>query len=432
MLSGCPAGGNYSSGYALYTSNRATAATVWKDVGNGEVYTVSDIQLSALYILIRQGCTVSNLVFKPMIRRADTGSTFEPYTSLTYPIQSTDLRGLYKLDANNRIYTDGDIYSADGQITRKYGIVDLGSLEWTYYGGQFMTNINGIKSSGAAMLICSKYPMTTSNTWANMTDKTCGSIATSDQFRVNDSSYTNAATFKTAMSGVYLIYELATPTTASAPPFTSPQMVYRQGTEEFIDTRDVPLPVGGNRKYIDIPDWMVNEYFDDVRAETSTLKTISKLQQENEVLRNALSETTYIIPEGVTEIVETTITDRKRPYVYIPSSVISIGTKGFYDCPYLLRVTLPNSVTSIGQQAFWNCLNLGTITIPNSVTSIGIKAFSDCYSLKGISIPSSVTSIGNNAFQHCDNLSIISINKPQDSISGAPWGAPNATVTWTG
>ena len=26
----------------------------------------------------------------------------------------------------------------------------------------------------------------------------------------------------------------------------------------------------------------------------------------------------------------------------------------------------------------------------------------------------------------------ITINKPQDSVSGAPWGATNATVVWNG
>lgn len=136
-----------------------------------------------------------------------TATNYEPYTSLTYPIQSTDLRGLYKLDANNKLYTDGDIYSADGQITRKYGYRD---------------------------------------------------------YQSGDESLANAIT-----DGTHTIYKLSAPTTETAPPFTSPQMVYRSGTEEYLDTRDVPMPVGGNRKYVDIPEWMVNEYFDDVRAEAS-------------------------------------------------------------------------------------------------------------------------------------------------------------------
>ena len=179
------------------------------DYGNGNC----EIRLEAgktytLNLRVKNSITVNNLVFKPMIRRADiTDSTFEPYTSITYPIQSTDLRGLYKLNGN-KLYTDGDIYSADGQITRKYG-----------YRG----------------------------------------------YQSGDESLANAIT-----DGTYTIYKLSAPTTETASSYTSPQMVYRNGTEEYQDTRDVPMPVGGNRKYVDIPEWMVNEYFDDVRAATST------------------------------------------------------------------------------------------------------------------------------------------------------------------
>lgn len=336
-------------------------------------------------------------------------------TEITYPIQSTDLRGLYKLNGN-KLYTDGDIYSADGQITRKYG-----------YRG----------------------------------------------YQSGDESLANAIT-----DGTHTIYKLSAPTTETAQPFTSPQMVYRNGTEEYLDTRDVPIPVGGNRKYIDIPDWMVNEYFDDVRAEASTLKTISKLQQENEVLRNALSQSTYFIPEGTTTITINTITDKTKCFYYIPNSVTSFGIYAFSGCDSLTSITIPNSVTSIDSSAFYyctsltsvtipnsitsivdsmffsctslksvvipnsvtsiqtlafyKCTSLTSITIPNSVTSIGSSAFEDCTSLLEIAIPDSITSINSTAFKDCTNLRSITIDKPQGSISGAPWGAPNATVTWTG
>ena len=64
---------------------------------------------------------------------------------------------------------------------------------------------------------------------------------------VNDFSYTDAATFKAAMSGVYLVYELAEPTTEEAEPYTSPQIVDDWGTEEFVTTSIVP--VGHNTSY---------------------------------------------------------------------------------------------------------------------------------------------------------------------------------------
>ena len=48
--------------------------------------------------------------------------------------------------------------------------------------------------------------------------------------------------------------------------------------------------------------------------------------------------------------------------------------------------------------------------IPSSVTSIGSSAFSDCSSLQSITIPSSVTSIGSSAFSGCYLVRYIKIN----------------------
>ena len=60
----------------------------------------------------------------------------------------------------------------------------------------------------------------------------------------------DAQAFKTAMNGVYLIYELDTPTTESATPYTELQNVDNWGTEEYVDERDVAIPVGHNTKYL--------------------------------------------------------------------------------------------------------------------------------------------------------------------------------------
>ena len=72
---------------------------------------------------------------------------------------------------------------------------------------------------------------------------------------IRDTAYTDATTFKTAMSGVYLVYELATPTEETATGFTSPQVVDADGTEQYVDygvaqsTRDVAIPVGHETDY---------------------------------------------------------------------------------------------------------------------------------------------------------------------------------------
>lgn len=170
----------------------------------------------------------------------------------TYPLDSTlTLRGVPKLDSNNNLYFDGDIYPADGNGSRKYGLVDLGELNWSYESDVFRLNSNiGAKKEtnmyAIANIICPKYPTVSQVTMGlQSTDKVIAGLNWSNGIRVCDSAYTDAATFKTAMSGVYLVYELATPTTFTALPYHNPQIV--GDTEEWVTTGIVP--VGHSTKY---------------------------------------------------------------------------------------------------------------------------------------------------------------------------------------
>ena len=133
-----------------------------------------------------------------------------------------ELRGIPKLDANNVLYYDGDEYDGNGTVTRKYGIVDLGTLDWKKTSGKnnlFNTRLSlstaayGGSSDAVCKAVCAKYvsaPIT--NTYTNEADKTVSFTATGYCY-IEDSAYTDATAFETAMSGVYLVYELATPTT---------------------------------------------------------------------------------------------------------------------------------------------------------------------------------------------------------------------------
>lgn len=98
----------------------------------------------------------------------------------------------------------------------------------------------------------------------------------------------------------------------------------------------------------------------------------------------------------------------------------------------ITSIDIPDNVTRIGNYIFYACTDLTSITIPGSVTSIGSSAFSGCTGLTTIIIPSSVTEIAFTTFNGCTNLTTITINKAEGSITGAPWGATNATVVWTG
>ena len=59
-------------------------------------------------------------------------------------------------------------------------------------------------------------------------------------------------------------------------------------------------------------------------------------------------------------------------------------------------------------------------------------AFAECRFLKEVVIGSAVRSISSTAFYECERLRKITIRQAEDSIPGAPWGAPSTTeVIWT-
>ena len=130
----------------------------------------------------------------------------------------------------------------------------------------------------------------------------------------------------------------------------------------------------------------------------------------------AKTDSTYIIPDGVTRIDYAFGSCKNLTSVTIPDSVTSIGDNAFNGCTSLTNITIPNSVTSIGNYSFSGCTNLINITIPDSVTSIGDNAFYKCESLTDIIIPNSVISIGYSAFSDCSGLANIAISDSVTSI----------------
>lgn len=118
--------------------------------------------------------------------------------------------------------------------------------------------------------------------------------------------------------------------------------------------------------------------------------------------------------------------------VELPDSLSYIAYGAFARCSALESIDLPDEIRAISDECFRNCTALSEVSMPSNLMSIGKWAFQNCTSLTSIEIPSGVTSINELAFNGCTNLTEITVNKSQDSISGAPWGATNATIAWTG
>lgn len=107
----------------------------------------------------------------------------------------------------------------------------------------------------------------------------------------------------------------------------------------------------------------------------------------------------------------------------------TFGNACFYSCG-LTSFDIPAGTTVIPASMFYNCVALAQVTIPDSVTTIGGYAFGRNYALKSITIPANVTTIYSNAFLYCSGITI-TIQKAENSISGSPWSASNATIIWT-
>ena len=134
------------------------------------------------------GTTYNNDICINLSWDGERDGEYEPYIKHTYALDSDlELRGIAKLDSNNKLYYDGDTYEADGTVTRYYGI---------------------------------------------------------RAYESGDESLTDAIT-----DGTNTVYKLTTPTTETADAFQDPQIVDDFGTEEYVDTRAVAIPVGHDTLY---------------------------------------------------------------------------------------------------------------------------------------------------------------------------------------
>lgn len=186
---------------------------------------------------------------------------YEPYNSKTYPCDDVELRGIPQLDENNNLAFDGDEYANDGNVKRKYGIVDLGTLNYSACGDEHTFYAYLPDANATPFEVCNalvpEYRNIGEASWTQYTnngDMTIGHEASSKNFYFANRSCSTPAEMKSAMSGVYMVYELETPTDENSIPFTEVQECDNWGTEEWLapttDTRPCEVPVGHETDYL--------------------------------------------------------------------------------------------------------------------------------------------------------------------------------------
>ena len=124
----------------------------------------------------------------------------------------------------------------DGAVVaeRKVGEVDLGTQDWVINSSRFNTQnvLPNAVINNTDSCTCAKY-ISNVGSATRAVDKSV-SLANGGYAYIYDTAYTDALTFKTAMSGVLLYYELATPQTYT-------DLVY-QGSALFPDGTPVTMP----------------------------------------------------------------------------------------------------------------------------------------------------------------------------------------------
>ena len=149
----------------------------------------------------------------------------------------------------------------DNQFVQKVGRVDLGSLNFkkeTEVGNNFFTASIAQKAKGLKNIYCNKYEV--AETYHGYWDdsfplNTIGGSVKNNRITIKTNDYTDVASFKQAMQGQYLYYELAIPITktidgneismSKADKTEVPKLVKVDGTTVFLSEDGVLSAKGG-------------------------------------------------------------------------------------------------------------------------------------------------------------------------------------------
>lgn len=181
------------------------SSSYFDNVSGGREFTLSQDTTCTVYLVFVSGYTFNNSVIYPMIRTTTDDSEFVPYNP----------------NLPEAIY-GGELDVLSGELRVTHGEVDLGTLDYakvtqygyTYFSGSTITN----KKFNS---ICSDY-VAVKRARDLLNNGEIGTYNTSNSFapciRDDTKADLTVEQFKTAMNGVQLVYELATPYTIQLTP----------------------------------------------------------------------------------------------------------------------------------------------------------------------------------------------------------------------
>ena len=253
-----------------YDANKTVIGSTWlfSNVSNAIKTIPSGVSYIRFMTLAGYGTTYNHDICINISDPVKNG-TYEPYKSTDIPLNLPTITG--KLNGEgvsvvvfpNGLRGAGTAYDylivdADGYARKAVKVmdkVDLGALDWIRYTSDstvFYAPLNGA-SYDYKNSISARYQQASGPYGqVNSEDKSYNFWPRSStrQIYINDSSYTDAATFKSAMSGVELVYGLATPLTYDLDePIPMTFMAYHGGTLRQTPQAPDSAPVVVNMTY---------------------------------------------------------------------------------------------------------------------------------------------------------------------------------------
>ena len=210
------------------------------------------------------------------LEKGSTATAYEPYSGQTYDIAFSSEAGT--------VY-GGTLNVTSGVLTVDRAMVDLGTLNWNYQ-PQDGTRIQRFNTTGIALdvakhadtggamlnLISSIFTPNANVLTTRTTDNTMAVLASNGTLYVISSAYTSADAFKTAMSGVPLVYELATPITYTLTPQEITMLCKENNI--FADTGQTAISYYDNQTSTDpYVDYSLTSAFDASTIEPAYIET---------------------------------------------------------------------------------------------------------------------------------------------------------------
>ena len=224
---------------------------------NGGLFTTpSDCCFMTFEITNSYGTTYKNDICINLSDPTKNG-TYEPYEAHSYALDSdVVLRGIPKVDASGNLYYDGDEYLPDGTVNRRWGVYTCTGQE-TLTTQQEKTNNKWISFDLPNAKLLSNVFSADFKTDMGVTysdninnDVAYGAFRRNTLFYVSFPISMTTSEMQAWIAGKTILYELATPTTETADPYTGTQIVAPDGTEEYIyENGAFELPVGHSSDY---------------------------------------------------------------------------------------------------------------------------------------------------------------------------------------